>query len=228
MMTVTKDRKLVIVGDSAFAEVACEYFDHDSRYDVAAFAVEQAYLKRTELLGRPIVALETLQDHYPREMHDVYVAIVYTQLNRLRTRLMRTAKSAGYTLASYISPRAFVWHNVQFGEHCFVFEHNVVQPFVKLGDNGVLWSGNHIGHHSRIGDNVFVSSHVVISGFCEIGDNCFLGVNSAIGNNIKVAKDCWIGPGVAISKDTKEGEIYRAPEPEIAKVSAPRFFKAKD
>jgi sugar O-acyltransferase (sialic acid O-acetyltransferase NeuD family) len=227
-MTVAKDRKLVIVGDSAFAEIACEYFDRDSRYDVVAFAVEQAYLKRTELLGRPIVAFETLSEHHPRETHDVYVAIVYTRLNRLRRRLMLTAKASGYGLASYFSPHAFVWHNVRIGEHCFIFEHNVVQPFVTLGDNIVLWSGNHVGHHSRIGDNVFVSSHVVISGFCEVGDNCFLGVNTAIGNNIKVARDCWIGPGVTISKDTKEGEIYRSPETEIAKVSAPRFFKAND
>jgi sugar O-acyltransferase (sialic acid O-acetyltransferase NeuD family) len=227
-MATTKDRKLVIVGDSAFAEVAYEYFTHDSRYEVAAFAVEQAYLKRTELIGRPIVALEALPEHYPCETHDVYVAVVYTQLNRLRTRLMLAAKGVGYALASYISPRAFVWHNARLGEHCFIFEDNVVQPFVTLGDNVVLWSGNHIGHHSRICGNVFVSSHVVVSGFCEIGDNCFLGVNAAVGNNIKVAKDCWIGPGVVISKDTKEGQIHRSPDSEVAKVSAPRFFKAED
>jgi sugar O-acyltransferase (sialic acid O-acetyltransferase NeuD family) len=227
-MAAAKDRKLVIVGDSAFAEVACEYFDRDSRYEVAAFAIERAYLRRTELLRRPVVALETLSDAYPPAAHDVYVAIVYTQLNRLRTRLMCSAKERGYALASFVSPHAFVWPNVQLGAHCFIFENNVVQPFVTLGDNVVLWSGNHIGHHSRIGSNVFVSSHVVVSGFCEVGDNCFLGVNCTVGNNIKVGKDCWIGPGVTIAKHTGEGEIYRAPEPEIAKVSANRFFKVKD
>jgi sugar O-acyltransferase (sialic acid O-acetyltransferase NeuD family) len=224
-MAAAKERKLVIIGDSAFAEIACEYFAADSPYDVVAFAVEEAYLKRSELLGRPVVALETLPQSHPCMAHDVYVAIVYTQLNRLRSRLMNVAKSAGYRLASYISPHAFVWPNVRIGEHCFIFENNVVQPFATLGDNVVLWSGNHIGHHSRIGDNVFVSSHVVLSGFCEVGDNCFLGVNTAFGNNIKIAADCWIGPGVAIVKDTREGEIHRAPESVVAKVSASRFFK---
>lgn len=224
----TKDRKLVIVGDSAFAEVACEYFAHDTRYEVEAFAVEQAYLQRTELMDRPVVALETVADYYPSVTHDVYVAVVYSQLNRLRTRLMRIAKQAGYGLASYVSPRAFVWRNVRLGEHCFIFEDNVVQPFVSIGDNVVLWSGNHIGHHSRIGNNVFFSSHVVLSGFCEVGDNCFLGVNAAIGNNVKIGKDCWIGPGAVLAKDTKEGEIYRASESEAAKVGALRFFKVKD
>jgi sugar O-acyltransferase (sialic acid O-acetyltransferase NeuD family) len=223
-----KDRKLVIVGDSAFAQIACEYFACESRYEVAGFAVETAFLKRDRLLDRPVVAFESLTEQFPPDTHDVYVAIVYTQLNRLRTRLAQAAKQAGYALASFVSPHAFVWRNVTIGEHCFIFENNVIQPFVTLGDNVVLWSGNHIGHHSRIRDNVFVSSHVVLSGFCDIGANVFLGVNATVANNVTVGRDCWVGPGVVISQNTKEGEIYRAPESDVAKVSAPRFFKVKD
>jgi sugar O-acyltransferase (sialic acid O-acetyltransferase NeuD family) len=226
--TPTKDRKLVIVGDSAFAEVAFEYFSRDSRYEVAAFAVEQKFLKREALFGRPVVAFETLAERYPPRDHDVYVAIVYTQLNRLRARLARAAKDAGYALASYVSRHAFVWPNVAIGEHCFIFENNVVQAFVEIGDNVVLWSGNHIGHHTKIRDNVFVASHVVISGFCDVGPNCFLGVNVEVANNVSIAKDCWIGPGVTISQNTKEGELYKSPPNEVAKVSAPRFFRVKD
>ena len=53
------------------------------------------------------------------------------------------------------------------GDNCFIFEDNTVQPFVTLGNNLVLWSGNHIGHHSTLRDHCFISSHVVISGFCR-------------------------------------------------------------
>ncbi|MGC2779927.1 MAG: acetyltransferase [Bradyrhizobium sp.] len=220
-----KERKLVIVGDSAFAEVAYEYFQHDSPYDVAAFAVERAHVTRQMLLGLPVVVFEELSSHYPPHSHDVYAALVYSDLNRRRTRLAQAAKEAGYPLASYISSHASVWHNVKLGEHCFVFENNVLQPFVSLGNNVVLWSGNHVGHHSRIHDNVFISSHVVISGFCEIGENSFLGVNAAVANNVKIGRDCWIGPGVVISKDTKDGELYRPAKAHPARVSAPRFFR---
>jgi sugar O-acyltransferase (sialic acid O-acetyltransferase NeuD family) len=220
-----KDRKLVIVGDSAFAEVAYEYFTRDSRYEVVAFAVERGFLRRDRLMTLPVVAFEDLPERFPPAEHEVYVATVYTQLNRLRARLVRAARTAGYRLASYISRHAFVWPNVNLGEHCFVFEHNVVQAFVSIGDNVVLWSGNHIGHHSKIGDNVFISSHVVLSGFCEVGDNCFLGVNVTVGNNLTIAKDCWIGPGVTLSRNTKEGELYKSLEAEVAKVTAPRFFR---
>lgn len=222
---MTKNRKLLIVGDSAFAEIAREYFDADSEYRVAGFAVEAAYLKRTELHGLPVVAFEDLERCFPAADHEIFVAVVYTQLNRLRTRLAQAAKARGYRLASFVSPRAFMWRNVTIGEHCFVFEDNTVQPFVSIGDNVVLWSGNHVGHHSVIEANCFVASHVVISGFCTIGASSFLGVNATIANNVRVGRDNWVGPNVAVMKDTADGALFKTEQPEPARVSAPRFFK---
>lgn len=222
-----KNRKLIIVGDSAFAEIAYEYFSHDSAYEVAAFSVEKEYLKKDELFGLPVVPFETLEQNFSPAEHDVYVATVYTQLNRLRTRLAAEAKQKGFALASYISSRAFVWRNVSVGEHCFIFEDNTIQPFVKLGNNVVLWSGNHIGHHSTIKDNCFISSHVVISGFVEVGENCFLGVNSTIVNDVKIGKDCWLGPAVTIVKDTAEATFFKPNKNDTSSVSTLERFKVE-
>ncbi len=227
-MTVMNTKKLIIVGDSAFAEIAREYFDADTPYEVAAFSVESVYLKRDRLHGLPVVPFENLEQSYPPDTHDVFVAITYTQLNRLRARLANSAKGKGYHLASYVSPRAFVWRNVELGGHCFIFEDNTVQPFVKIGNNVVLWSGNHIGHHSVVRDNCFISSHVVISGFCDIGENSFLGVNSTLANNVNLGRDNWIGPGVTISRSTEPGALFSAPAAEPSRVSALRFFKIRE
>jgi sugar O-acyltransferase (sialic acid O-acetyltransferase NeuD family) len=212
--------KLVIVGDSLFAQIAYEYFTHDSPYEVAAFAVEADYRKRSELFGLPVVDFESLPDSHPPDDHAVYVALVYTQLNRLRARLAAAAKERGYALASYVSPRAFVWRNVELGEHCFIFEDNVVQPFVTIGDNVVLWSGNHIGHHSRIRNNVFIASHVVVSGSVDIGENSFLGVNATLVNDITIGRDAWIGPSVTLTRDVAPGSVYRPPRSELRDVTS--------
>ncbi|MCC3245036.1 acetyltransferase [Methylocystis sp. WRRC1] len=220
-------RRLVIVGDSAFAEIAYEYFKYDSVYEPVAFAVEKAFLRRERLLDLPVVALEQLTDLYAPAAHHVFVAITYGQLNRLRRRLLDEVKSRGYSAASYISSKAFVWRNVELGEHCFIMEDNVVQPFVKVGSNVIMWSGNHIGHHSTIGENVFLSSHVVVSGFCKIGRNTFLGVNTTLANNVTVGDDNWTGPGVTLMNDTEPAALYPAKSEEPSKVSALRFFKVR-
>ncbi len=203
-----KTTKLVIVGDRPFAEVAYECFTYDSEYEVVAFSVENEYLDKQVLFGLPVVPFEELEQYYAPEHHKIYVAVVYTQLNRLRARLLKESEAKGYAPASYISSRAFVWRNCKIGEHCFIFEDNTVQPFVTIGKNVVLWSGNHIGHHSVIRDNVFISSHVVVSGLCEVGENCFMGVNSCVGDRISVARDCIIGAGAVIVKNTEPGKVY--------------------
>jgi sugar O-acyltransferase (sialic acid O-acetyltransferase NeuD family) len=201
-----KTRKLIIIGDSAFAEIAYEYFTHDSDYEVVAFAVETAYLKRDQLFGLPVVAFETIENRYQPDEYYFFAANVYSQLNQLRTRLYQEAKSKGYSPASYISPHAFIWRNCEIGEHCFIFENNVVQPFAKVGDNVILWSGNHIGHHSVIKNHTFISSHVVVSGFVDVGESCFIGVNSTMANNIRIGDKCLIGAGALVLADVGDNQ----------------------
>jgi sugar O-acyltransferase (sialic acid O-acetyltransferase NeuD family) len=217
-------RKLVIVGNTAFAEIAHEYFTHDSEYDVVGFSVERDYIGAAEVQGLPVVPFEELEDSFPPSEHAVYVAATYTQLNRLRARLANEAKARGYGLASYVSSRAFVWRNVELGEHCFVFEDNTVQPFVTIGRNVVLWSGNHVGHHSTIRDNTFVSSHVVVSGFCDIGENCFLGVNSTIANNVTIGRDVWLGPATNVVKDVPSETFVKPGVSEFGSKSTLEFL----
>lgn len=216
--------KLVIVGDSAFAEVACEYFTHDSPHDVVAFAVEEEFLDDEELLGRPVVPFETVDEQYAPTVFDAFVAITYTRCNTLRERLCEVAKSMGYSLVSYVSSDAFVWKNVDIGENCFIFEDNVIQPFVDLGDDVILWSGNHIGHHSTISDHCFIASHVVVSGFVDVGRNCFLGVNATIADDLKIGDYCLIGADATILNDTGENEVFGAEQTETKSFTSLEYF----
>ena len=223
-----KNKKLVIVGDSAFAEIAHEYFDYDSEYEVVGFSVEREFMRTDMFRGVPVTPFEEIQSKYDPRFHEVYVAISYGKLNRIRTRLAAAAKDKGYKLASYISTHAYVWRNVSMGEHCFIFEDNTVQPFVSIENNVVMWSGNHIGHHSTIRNNCFITSHACIAGFCDIGESSFLGVNTTVANNITVGRDNWIGPNVSISKNTADGLLFKSFQPKPSPVSTMRFFKIND
>jgi len=220
-----KDKKLIIVGDSLFAEIAYEYFTHDSPYEVVAFCVEKAFRTKETLLGLPVFDYEALESKYTTSQVSVYCALVYTQFNRLRKRFYLDVKKKGYTLASYVSSKAFVWQNVELGEHNFVFEDNTIQPFVKMGNNCVLWSGNHLGHHSVIEDHCFIASHVVVSGCCSIGKHSFLGVNTTIINDITIGEDSWIGPGCVVCKNVPENSLIKPIKAKPEDVDALEYFK---
>ncbi|PWT96050.1 MAG: sugar O-acyltransferase [Candidatus Melainabacteria bacterium] len=223
-----KLKRLVIVGAGEFAQIAYEYFTYDSDYEVHAFSVERPFFTKSSLNALPVVPFEDLERSYSPQVFHVFVAVTQTQLNRVRMRLYRAAKAKGFSCANYISSHAFVWHNVDFGDNCFVFENNVLQPFVSVGNNVILWSGNHIGHRTVIQDDCFFSSHATVSGYCNIGARSFIGVNSTVADNIKIAPDNFIGAGAVITHDTMPGLIYRGNPALASKVSALKYFKVKE
>src|SRR5260370_1140099 len=69
-------RRLVVIGDSLFAEIALEYFTHDSEYDVVGFAVEKAYRKQDTFHGLPVHGFETLEEHVEGGEHSVFAPLV--------------------------------------------------------------------------------------------------------------------------------------------------------
>ena len=201
-------KDLVIFGIGDYARIASVYLDRESPWKVAAFTVDRRYLDREELEGRPVVPFEDLLETYPPEAYEMLVAVGFSGLNAARTDVFRRCKDLGYRLIRHISPGSQNVSGIEVGENTFVFEANVLQPYVQIGANCVLWSGNHIGHDTIIEDHCFLASHVVVSGNCKIGHSCFIGVNATLRDGVTVAPRCIIGAGTVILKDTEEGDVY--------------------
>ena len=212
--------KIVVFGTRQWAELAHFYLTHDSEHQVVAFTVDRDYLDCDRYKDLPVVAFEEVEKHYPPSEYKMFIPISFKKMNHLRADKYEEAKARGYELISYVSSKATTWPGFKCGENCFIFEDNTIQPFVTIGNNVILWSGNHIGHHTTIKDHVMITSHVVISGCCTIEPFCFFGVNSTVRDETVIAHDTLVGMGVAITKDTKAFEVYKVEGAEPAKATS--------
>ena len=213
--------RLVIFGAGDIARLAHHYFTHDSPHEVAGFVVDRAYRSGDEFLGLPFADAEDVTQRFPPGEYAMFVAISYVHMNAVRAEKYATMKAAGYQLLSYVSSRCSYLSATPPGDNCFILEDNTIQPFVTIGNNVTLWSGNHIGHDSTIEDHCFITSHVVVSGHVRVGTRSFIGVNATLRNSITIAPQTLIGAGAIIMKDTKERGVYM---PERAKL----FSKSSD
>jgi sugar O-acyltransferase (sialic acid O-acetyltransferase NeuD family) len=216
-------KKLVIFGAGDIAQLAHFYFSSDSDYEVVAFTVDAAFMGADKFCELPVVPFEEITTRYAPASHDLFVALSYSKLNAVRKEKYLAAKSLQYEIASYLSSRATVLNQGRVGENCFILEDNTIQPFVEIGNNVTLWSGNHIGHHSVIGDHAFVASHVVISGGVEIGEQCFIGVNATLRDHIKVGARCVIGAGVLLLADAAAEGVYIGKTAERSRVPSTKL-----
>ncbi|MBL9162911.1 MAG: acetyltransferase [Planctomycetaceae bacterium] len=212
---------VVIFGVKDFASLAHFYLRHDSEHRVVAFTVHREFLPAEgEFEGLPIVALEDLADGYPPDKVQAFAPMSHRKMNRLREGIYNELKGRGYELISYVSSRATTFPERQIGDNCFILEDNTIQPFATIGDNVVIWSGNHIGHHSVVESHAFITSHVVISGHCRIGAYSFLGVNATLKDQISLAEGTLIGMGANITKDTEPWSLYKADATRASKISS--------
>src|SRR4026208_2058703 len=185
--------KVVIFGTGQWAELAHFYLSHDSPHDVVAFALDRDYMKGTEYKGLPVVPYDELEQQFPPHEFNMFIPMSFKKMNHLRAERYEDSLRGGYDLVSYVSSRATTFPGFECGSNCFILEDNTIQPFVKIGNNVVMWSGNHIGHDSVIEDHCFLTSHVVVSGNVRIRPYCFLGVNATIRNSIEIAPATLVG-----------------------------------
>lgn len=211
--------KVVVFGNGQVAEVAYFYLTQDSEHEVVGFTVDKDYMNKQSFWGLPVVPFEDIEKYYPPSLYNIFIPIPYTKLNKLREERYLDAKKRGYQFISYISSKA-IYYGTCVGENCFILENNVIQPFVEIGNNVILWSGNHIGHHSKIEDHCFLASHIVVSGSVTIESHCFIGVNATIRDNIVIGKQSIIGAGTLVLNDIPDKSVL------IGNKTEPRGIKS--
>ncbi|MCF2444580.1 acetyltransferase [Dyadobacter sp. CY345] len=200
--------KVIIFGVLDTAELAHYYLENDSEHEVVAFSVNREYITEQSFRGLPLVAFEDVETVFPPSEYSFFAPMTGRNMNRNREAIYNQVKAKGYQFISYISSYATILDRKVIGENCFILEDNTIQPFTTVGNNVVMWSGNHIGHHGKIKDHVFFTSHVVMSGHCVIESYSFFGVNSTIRDYMTIAQGTLVGMASAITKDTEEWGIY--------------------
>jgi sugar O-acyltransferase (sialic acid O-acetyltransferase NeuD family) len=224
-MSTSSKKPVVVVGTGDFARIARYYLENDSAHGVVAHSLSASLLEAKEYLGLPLVAFEDLPRAYPPDGHLLLIGIAYSRLNRNRREMFEAAKRMGYEMVTYVCSKAITWPDLSVGEGSFIFEANVIQPYVRIGSDTVLWSGNHIGHDSTIGDHIFIASHVVVSGNCRVGDNTFIGVNATIRDGMSIGTNCVIGAGTLVLDHVSDGSVLRGAATEPLPIESGKLSK---
>lgn len=221
-------QKVVIFGTEKMAELAHFYFAHDSEYEVVAFTANEQYIIDKQFNGLPLVPFEEVETKYPPDKFKMFIAIGYKKLNTLRAQIYFQAKDKGYELTSYISSKATCWGDTEIGDNCFILENQVLQPFITIGNNVIIWSGNHFGHNVVIGDHCWLASHIVVSGNVRIDPYCFIGVNASFRDGVTVGRESIIGAGALILGNVKDKSVYIAKQTELYRLNSEQFERMMD
>lgn len=213
-------RPVVIFGTLRSASLARYCLTHDSPLQVAAFTVDAAFMAGNTHEGLPLVAFETLEQHYPPDSFQLLIPMGYQQINGVRRARYEDGKRRGYSFARYISSRASTWPDLVVGDNVLIYEHAIVQPFCRIGNNCIIRSGAHISHHCTVDDHAFVAAEVAMGGEGHVGEQAFVGVGAVLRDNLTIAPRTFIGAGTVVVRNTEaDGAYVGNPARKLARTS---------
>ena len=91
-----KKKNLLIVGTGPQAQIARDYFSEFTNYKVVGFACHREFKNIDEIYGLPLVTIENLPQGYPPDDIEVFVAIGYKKMNKIRQSVFMEIKNLGF------------------------------------------------------------------------------------------------------------------------------------
>lgn len=198
--------KLIINGTTKFSTMVARLVEMDGLAKVEAFTTSKRFICDSSLAGKDIIPFEELFDRFDKDEVQVLNTIGYSKMNTVRERVNAEIEESGFTLYSYISPRAFI--AIEYKEllntGCIIMPGAFIGNDVQIGKSVVIYSNCSLTHDIIIEDNVFLGSSCVIGGLAKIGRNSFIGMNSTIKNRINLAPYSLVGCGSNVLKSVEQ------------------------
>jgi sugar O-acyltransferase (sialic acid O-acetyltransferase NeuD family) len=218
-------KNVVLAGNAITARILASYLARDDRYRVIGLTVDDEYVQGGGIEGLESIPFSKLKESHPENECAVIMAMGYNDLNRSRESMFNRLKGAGYAIESYVHPDAKIYTDLPLGEGCVVLPSVVIEPFVHIGANSMIWANVTLAHNSSVADHCWVASGAVISGQAEVKRNCFIGVNATIVNEVSVGQYCIIGAGALITKSTRPSTVHLARSGEEHRFPAEDYVK---
>jgi acetyltransferase-like isoleucine patch superfamily enzyme len=201
--------KVVLFGIGRGADVAFRFLTRDSDHEICGFAVDRRYLDREHFHDLPVVPFEDVESRFPPDQFKMFVLLGYQRMNAFRADKYLEAKRKGYSFISYTNSSFY----------------QSISLDVKIGNNVVMWSSNHVGDLTNIGDHVWLASHVTVAAEVIVQPYCFLGIGATIGNRVTLAERTFVAANALVASDTVENAVCVTGESERVDVDSGTFLR---
>ncbi len=201
-------KKLIIVGTGSTARRIYDFVKQYNLYEVVGFVVDKEYKKEDKFCNLPVYSFEELEKIYKKEEIELFIAVLWNNLNKDRKNLFIKLKKYGYKLANLISPTSIIRGKI-LGENCWVQDYVILDTNSILKTGVILSSQTFVLHDSIIEDFVFTGSKVTIGGKCIIGAQTFIGLNALVFDQVHIKEKCIIGAGTVIKRNIEKNTVCK-------------------
>jgi sugar O-acyltransferase (sialic acid O-acetyltransferase NeuD family) len=197
---------LIIVGAGGHALSCIDVIEQQSKFSIAGLVGLENEIGSI-VNGYKVIATDSELPELAKIYPSALISVGQIKNVDVRITLFQKCAQAGFSMATVISPNAYVSPYAQIGEGSIIMHGVIINSSAKIGNNCIINSRSLIEHGSIVGDNTHISTGVIVNGDVTIGANCFIGSGSIVKESISIGSDCLIGMGQIIRKNIEKKMI---------------------
>jgi len=197
-------RPLIIIGAGGHAKVLVDALKLFGA-QILGISEQDWAMVNTELLGVPIICVDSELERYPSESVTLVNGIGGVKDTALRREVFVRFKMQGYDFSQVIHPAAVISAAATLAEGVQIMAGAVIQAGAKIGENAIINTMTSVDHDCRIGSHVHLAPGVTVCGNVKIGDSVHVGSGATIIQGISVGSQCLIGAGTLVRKNVPAG-----------------------
>ena len=209
------ERPLILIGGGGHCKAVIDIAESTGYQILGILDLPENIGKK--ILGYDIIGVD---DDIPKyvDKADFIITVGFVTDPTLRIKLYNKVKAAAGSLATIISPTAYVSKYATIGEGTIIMHRAVICVEAKIGCNCIINTMADVDHSAEVGDFTHLSANVLVAGDSKVGSKCFCGIGSVISNMISITDNVILGAGTLVVKDITEPGIY---------IGSPSFLYSK-
>lgn len=199
--------KLILIGGGGHCESCIDVIEQENKFEIIGI-LDKKELVGTSILGYDVIGTDDEIMNLRKKNYSFLITVGQIKSAKLRLRIFLQLKELNASIATIISPLAYISKSAHIGKGTIIMHGVIVNTGVSIAENNVLNSGCILEHNTDIGSHCHISTQTVINGGCKIEDEVFVGSGTVILNQIKVCGGTIIGAGTVVNKNISIAGTY--------------------
>jgi len=174
-----KKEDILLIGGGGHAKSVIDVIELEGKYNIVGI-VDKKELIGNSVLGHKIIACDDELAKLRESYSTAIVCVGHIKSNSIRVSIFNKLQELNFSLATVISPLAYVSKYACLEKGTVVMHHALINANAKIGKNCIINSKALIEHDAVIQDNVHISTGAIINGGSIIKENSFFGSGSII------------------------------------------------
>ena len=190
-------KKIILIGGGGHCKSVIDVIEQEKKYKIAGI-IDKTSSLGAKILGYKVIGNDLDLMSFSKKIKYAFITVGQIKSAKLRIKLFKLVKKAGFILPTIISPNAHVSKHSKIGNGSIVMHHAIINANTYVGDNCIINSKALIEHDCSISNHCHISTNATINGGVKIGSECFIGSNVTTKDNIKIKENSFIKAGTLI------------------------------